>query len=175
LSALLVSFRTQPSWLRAGFQPADRQRSNASGQSAEEQYLPRPAHPSAGLLHTREQHCALVEQGLPPSTHAIGMGFDACGIEYDGTGRNGMIAARLCAFVALGASWLAMPVATGCEAPANADPFVNMTMAKMIAASATILLMASKIMASKIRLCLYCRGGWPSRTPERYKGHRALY
>jgi hypothetical protein len=36
-----------------------------------------------------------------------------------------------------------MPVATGCDAPANADPFVNMTMAKMIAASATILLMVS--------------------------------
>jgi hypothetical protein len=69
------------------------------------------------------------------------MGFDACGIEYDGTGRNGTSAASLCAFVALGASWLVMPVATGCESPANVDPCVNMTMAKMIAASATIPLM----------------------------------
>jgi hypothetical protein len=114
--SILWIFRARTSWLRAGFQPADRQHGNASGQSAEEQYFPRPAHPSAGLLHTPEQHCLLFEQGLPPSTHAIGMGFDACGIEYDRTGRNGMSAARLCAFVAL---WLVMPEATGCEAPAN--------------------------------------------------------
>jgi hypothetical protein len=114
----------------------------ASGQSFEAQYFPRPAHPSAGLLHTREQHCALFEQGLPPSTHAIGMGFDACGIEYGGTGRNGISVAKLCAFIALGASWLVMPVAPGCEEPPNVGPFVNMTVAKMIAASATIPLMA---------------------------------
>jgi hypothetical protein len=107
------------------------------------QYFFRPAHPSAGPLQFLEQHCALDVHGLPPFVHAIGMGFDACGIEYDGTGRNGMSVASLCAFIALGASWLVMPVATGCEAPANVGPFVNMTMAKIIAASATILLMAS--------------------------------
>ena len=118
------------------FSPRDRQFSNASGQSFEAQYFPRPAHPSAGDLHTREQHCALFEQGLPPSTHAIGMGFDACGTEYDGTGRNGMSAARLCAFIAPGAS-----VATDRESSANVGPFVNMQMARMIVVSTTNLLM----------------------------------
>jgi hypothetical protein len=94
-------------------------------------------------LHFLEQHWALVEQGLPPSTHAAGTGFDACGIEYDGSGR--MRVARISALVAPDASWLVMPAAAiGCGSPAKVGPFATM-MAKMIAASATILLMGSSL------------------------------
>jgi hypothetical protein len=95
-------------------------------------------------LHFLEQHCALVEQGLPPSTHAAGTGFDACGIEYDGSGR--MRVARISALLAPDASWLVMPAAAiGCGSPAKVGPLARMAMAKMIAASATILLMVSSL------------------------------
>jgi len=71
------------------------------------------------------------------------VGFSAGRIEYDGAGRHGRSVAKLCGFVALGASWPVIPTATGCDASANVGPPVNITKAKMIATSATIRLMVA--------------------------------
>jgi hypothetical protein len=107
------------------------------------QYFFQPAHPCAGPLHFREQHCALDVHGLPPCLHAIGI---AGGIEYDGFGRPGTSVAKLCVFITLRASGLVIPTATVCDAPANLGPSVNTTKAKMIAASAAMLLMVPPLL-----------------------------